>query len=156
MKNRILKMLAPGLVLCCMAGCLATGYRGESFPATAEVAVLPRAEKPPEGYVLIGRGWVSGDASGTTRRELEERMVKLAEKHGAEAMVVMGMVLVPSGREVNDASGDIAEAGSDFDEYHTQVSFNQDVGDSGAINSSTRFVRKLYADFFRKETPAKP
>ena len=97
MKNRILKILAPGLVMCSMVGCLATGYRGESFPATAEVAVLPRAEKPPAGYVLMGRGWVSGEASGTTRRELEARMVKLAEKHGADAMVVMGMVLVPAG-----------------------------------------------------------
>jgi len=157
MKNRIWNVLGAGLLLCGLCGCLSSGYRGESFPATGEVTVLPRAEKPPEGYTLIGRGWVSGEASATTRRELEQRMVKLAEQHGADAMVVMGMVLVPAGREGNDAASDTAEASDDFDQYHTQVAFNQDVGDYSATNSATRFVRKLYADFFRrKASPAKP
>ncbi len=138
------------------AGCLSTGYRGESFPATASVEVLPRAEKPPAGYEFIGRGWVSGEASATTRSELEARMLELAQAHGADAVVIMGVVLRPAGEMVNDESNDAIVASSDPDQAHTLVAFNQDVGDYGAINRSTRFVRKMYADFLRKGPIVQP
>lgn len=133
-------------------GCLATGYQGESFPATNEVVLLPRNDAPPAGYVLMGRGWVAGEASGTTRRELEKRMISLAKKHGADAMVVMGTILVPDGRKVNDENDNVIEAGSDPDQTGTLVAFDQDVSSAGANGASTRFERKMYADFFRRET----
>lgn len=137
------------------AGCLHTGYKGESFPATDEVIVLPRSSAPPAGYVLIGRGWVAGEASATTRRELEKRMEKLARKHGADALVVMGMTLVPEGRKVDDGTENVIAAGSDPDQTRTLISFHQNLESVSANGTSTRFERRLYADFFR-QTEARP
>ena len=138
-------------------GCLATGYKGESFPATDEVIVLPRGSAPPAGYTLIGRGWVAGEASATTRKELEARMEKLARKHGADALVVMGMTLVPEGRKVDDSEENVIAATSDPDQTHTLISFRQELDSVTANGTSTRFERRLYADFFRQtEGAAKP
>ena len=141
-----------------VSGCLATGYKGESFPATDEVLTLPRSAAPPAGYTRIGCGWVAGEASATTRKELEARMKKLARKHGADAMVIMGMTLVPEGRKVDDSAENVIAAASDPDQTETLLAFRRDISGVTANGTSTRFERRLYADFFRQTEPsaAKP
>jgi len=155
MRHSSLVLVLSALVAVAAAGCLNTGYQGESFPATDEVIVLPRNSAPPAGYTLIGRGWVAGEASATTRKDLEKRMEKLARKHGADALVVMGMTLVPEGRKVDDGTENVIAAGSDPDQTRTLMSFNQDLESVSANGTSTRFERRLYADFFR-QTEARP
>ena len=55
---------------------------------------------------------------------------------------------------VDDENNNAIEAGSDPDQTATLISFNQDMSSVSANGGSTRFERKMYADFFRKETDA--
>ena len=80
-------------------------------------------------------------------------MEKLARKHGADAMVVMGMTLVPEGRKVDDSAENVIAATSDPDQTGTLIAFRQDLESVSANGGSTRFERRLYADFFRQTEP---
>ena len=149
--SKLLAVLPLGLVLC---GCISSVYSGKSFAATDSLQVLPlNAEN--KDWVFIGLGSASGEYSGTTNAELQQKLYQLGLQHGASAMKITGVRLVPEGHVVNMAEYNYIEATDDPDQTFTETDWQETI--SGDPNAGyTRYRRIMYAEYYRKKLDNKP
>ena len=132
------------------SGCVSSVYQGKSFPATDSVAIFDSPGKIPRGYTVIGSGRASGEFSGTSNDELRQKLQKLGMQHGANAMVIAGVRIVPDGHVVNDAEYNFIEASDDPDQTATEIAMQETIN-SDPNAGSTRYMRIMYAQFLRKK-----
>ena len=101
-------------------------------------------------FELIGLGHASGEYSGTTNGELQSKLYELGLEHGANAMRIAGVRLVPEGHVVNNAEYNFIEATDDPDQTQFETQMQEDI--SGDPNQGyTRYKRIMYAEYFRKK-----
>ena len=144
-------MLAVPVFFC---GCVATEYNGKSFASTDSLQILPW-NSAAANWFLIGSGSASGEYSGTTNAELKQKLYKLGLQHGAEAMKITGIRLVPDGHVVNMAGYNYIEATDDPDQTFTETDWQEMI--SGDPNAGyTRYLRIMYAEYFRKKVEKEP
>ena len=133
-----------------LSGCIAASYHGESYPATDSIRVLPRNSAVLQNYRIIGTGQASGEFSGVTDGDLQNKLCQLGQQHGAEALVVTGTRIVSSGKAVNDETENFITATDAPDQVMTESAFSEDISaDPG--NAGTVFTRIMYADYLRKK-----
>ena len=148
MKNLIwtaaLAIAALGLI-----SCVSTQYAGKSFAPTSSLELLQKTPDKSE-FELIGLGYASGEYSGTTNGELQSKLYELGLEHGANAMRIAGVRLVPEGHVVNNAEYNFIEATDDPDQTQFETQMQEDI--SGDPNQGyTRYMRIMYAEYFRKK-----
>ena len=141
-------------ILLIFCGCVSTEYSGKSFAATASLQVLTRPAQPSE-WVFIGTGNASGEYSGTTNAELQQKLFKLGLQHGAEAMKIAGVRLVPENHVVNMAEYNYIEATDDPDQTWTETDMQETISNDPNAGY-TRYRRIMYAEYYRKKTSEKP
>ena len=148
MKNLIWVAVA-GIVCLGLISCVSTKYTGKSFPETHDLLIL-KSSSDKSGYELIGTGQASGEYSGTTNGELQSKLYKLGLEHGANAMRIAGVRLVPEGHVVNNAEYNFIEATDDPDQTQFETQMQEDI--SGDPDQGyTRYMRIMYAEYFRKK-----
>jgi hypothetical protein len=126
----------------------------KSFAATESLQILPLNTEN-KGWLFIALGNASGEYSGTTNAELRQKLYDLGLKHGAEAMKITGVRLVPEGHIVNMAGYNYIEATDDPDQAFTETDWRETI--SGDPNAGyTRYRRIMYAEYYRKKLDDKP
>ena len=148
------KLLAVVSAAVVFTWCVSTDYSGKSFSSTGYLQILPwNSERG--NWVFIGLGNASGEYSGTTNAELQQKLYNLGLAHGAEAMRITGVRLVPEGHVVNMAEYNYIEATDDPDQTFTETDWQETI--SGDPNAGyTRYRRIMYAEYYRKKLDDKP
>ncbi len=83
-----------GLAFC---GCVHFSYTGESLTAVAEPApIFNKPEKVPRSYEVLGKAVVYGDYQDVSRERLEKKLSDEAAKHGADAVLITTMQVLPT------------------------------------------------------------
>ena len=144
--SKLLSVLSVAVVF---SGCVSSTYSGKSFAATGSLQILPlNAEN--KDWVFIGQGNAYGEYSGTSNTELRQKLYALGLEHGAEAMKITGVRLVPEGHVVNMAEYNYIEATDDPDQTFTETDWQETI--SGDPNAGyTRYRRIMYAEYYRKK-----
>ena len=148
MKRKIRLVAAP-LLLLVLSSCVSVEYQGKSFAPVGSLQILQN-DRGYENYEFIGSGHASGEYSGTSNAELKNKLYELGLQHGAEAMKIVGVRLVPTGHVVNMADYNFIEATDDPDQTWTDTDMQEVI--SGEPNSGyTRYKRIMYAEYYRKK-----
>lgn len=153
MKNWQLIYITAGVLTVLTGGCISATYKGESFPSTDYIVAYESMQNIPANYVIIGRGKVSGEYSGTTNAELRRKLTRMGMQNGADAMVIIGTRIIPDGQVADSSSDDFITATDAPDQAATEIEFNNILNVPAAENS--RFIRIMYADFLRRKVPEK-
>ena len=94
MKN-VMAIIVTALLL---AGCISYEYKGESGgEPTDSVVVFMNSGKIGRPYQVLGEASVSGDYHEVTRDRLMDKLVKEAEKSGADAVLIVEQQVLPYG-----------------------------------------------------------
>lgn len=145
----LIRVTVAGIICLGLVSCVSTGYKGKSFAPTNSLELLQKTPNKSE-FELIGLGHASGEYSGTTNSELQSKLYDLGLEHGANAMRIAGVRLVPEGHVVNMAEYNFIEATDDPDQTQFETQMQEDI--SGASNQGyTRYMRIMYAEYFRKK-----
>lgn len=148
--RRKFKLFAVSLLPLVLAACVNVEYQGRSFAPTDFLQILQN-NKEYRNFELIGLGHASGEYSGTGNAELKNKLYKLGLSHGANAMKITGVRLVPEGHVVNMAEYNFIEATDDPDQTWTETDMQEVI--SGDPNAGyTRYRRIMYAEYYRKKT----
>ena len=127
-------------------GCISTIYRGEDFPPTSQIEILPQDNNIPENLRIIGSGEASGEFSSASQADLLEKLKTLGMQHGARYMVVMGTRIVPAGKVADTGNEDFLTATDDPDQLEFESSMDNDLNPP---RSRQTYKRIMYADFLR-------
>ena len=148
--RRKFRLFAVSLLPLVLAACVNVEYQGRSFAPTSSLLILQN-NKEYRNFELIGLGHASGEYSGTGNAELKNKLYKLGLSHGANAMKIAGVRLVPEGHVVNMAEYNFIEATDDPDQTWTETDMQEVI--SGDPNAGyTRYRRIMYAEYYRKKT----
>ena len=148
-----LKLLTALSLLLVISSCVSVEYQGRSFAPSSSMQILQNAADC-KNYEFIGLGQASGEYSGTGNAELKNKLYQLGLQHGAEAMKIAGVRLIPEGHVVNMADYNFIEASDDPDQTWTETDMQEVI--SGDPNSGyTRYRRVMYAEYYRKKTEKK-
>lgn len=152
MKN-LIRLAVAGIVCLGLISCVSTEYKGKSFPETHDLLIL-KSSSDKSDYELVGTGQASGEYSGTSNSELRNRLYELGLEHGANAMRIAGVRLIPEGHVVNMAEYNFIEATNEPDQTQFGTQMQEDI--SGDPNHGcTRYVRVMYAEYYRKKLDKK-
>ena len=151
--NRKIRLIAALLGVLVLSSCVSVEYQGRSFPPVNSLRILQTGREY-KNYEFIGWGHASGEYSGTSNAELRNKLYLLGLQHGAEAVRIIGVRLVPAGHVVNMADYNFIEATDDPDQTWTETDMQEVI--SGDPNSGyTRYKRIMYAEYYRKKTEKK-
>ena len=129
-----------------LSGCITSNYRGEDFPPTSNIEILPRSSNTPENFRIIGSGTACGEYSAVTNADLLQKLKTLGMQHGANYMIVIGTRIVPAGKVADTANEDFIMATDDPDQLEFESAMDNDLDPP---RSRQTYKRIMYADFLR-------
>ena len=148
MKNQLRRFAIIALTAS-LVSCVSTEYNGKSFPETPALLILKNSSDK-SGYELIGTGQASGEYSGTSNEELKSKLYELGLQHGADAMKIAGVRLIPDDHVVNMEPYNFIEATDAPDQTWTETDMQEVISGDPNIGY-TRYLRIMYAEYYRKK-----
>ena len=161
MKN-VMAIIVTALLL---AGCVSYEYKGEKGgEPTDSVVVFMNSGKIGRPYQVLGEATVSGDYHEVTRDRLMDKLVKEAEKSGADAVLIVEQQVLPYGG-TSPAQGRFMTA---FDYDDSNQSWNQVYRDvdqrygklfsttDSTAGTSRGYRRIIRAEFLKYREEGKP
>lgn len=101
MKDNILLAVSAVSIAVLSIGCVNVQYIGKSYPETTNIKAYSSKSKVPEKYSVMGRAVVSAPYS-SSKEEMQDKLISKAEDNGADAVLITGYTIVPTGSVVRE------------------------------------------------------
>lgn len=145
-----------------LSGCVNFKYEGESLPP-GETPSVYVAGKLPANAKKLGRAVASGDYQSCPPDRLKEKLLAEAAAHGANAVVITAVQVVPKGSSVEPSivrnayeatgstdSGNLNQMSRDFDGGgYGQADMNRPWLTPEAKNRVPNYLRVMRAEYYR-------